>query len=235
MTSQGDNCAGCHGAALSSALTDLQGHGSPGNVPPVAVFASWVGGYKMKPKSLHEHAWAVFLDPTTKSVVISVRGTLSATDLVTDLFIDEKVLPPDGSSEGRTGESSGKEVAHAGAFLAAERITNAILSCGILHDLLDRGCRPKVCDALGRCCGTVHVDDSDVDWTAVKSYKLVLTGHSLGAGIASIIAWMLRANPVLAHWRPRLTARLISPVGGLLSSAAAARTDEYTISLTCGE
>ena len=46
----------------------------------------------LAPSSAEDHAWGVFLDPWAKSVVVSVRGTLSASDLATDLWCDEADL-----------------------------------------------------------------------------------------------------------------------------------------------
>jgi len=51
-------------------------------------------------------------------------------------------------------------------------------------------------------------------------------GHSLGAGVACLLALMLRSNAATRHWRNRLACRLLSPVGGLLSKRIADATGD---------
>lgn len=51
-------------------------------------------------------------------------------------------------------------------------------------------------------------------------------GHSLGAGVACLLALMLRSDPATRHWRNRLACRLLSPVGGLLSKRIADATGD---------
>ncbi|GLH03990.1 Lipase containing protein, putative [Gryllus bimaculatus] len=60
-------------------------------------------------------------------------------------------------------------------------------------------------------------------------YKLVLTGHSLGAGVSVLLALLLRPR------YPDLKVYAISPPAGLLSREAARVTEEFTFSVGIGD
>lgn len=60
-------------------------------------------------------------------------------------------------------------------------------------------------------------------------YKLVLTGHSLGASVAVILGLMLRAK------YPSLKVYAFSPPGGVISREAAKITEEFTFSIGVGD
>lgn len=64
-----------------------------------------------------------------------------------------------------------------------------------------------------------------------EGYQLVVTGHSLGAGTATILAFLLREK------YPARTVRCyaFSPPGGLLSQAAARESEKFTVSLIVGD
>ena len=53
-----------------------------------------------------------------------------------------------------------------------------------------------------------------------------MVGHSLGAGVACLLALILRTNSATRHWQRRLACRLLSPVGGLLSKRIADATGD---------
>ncbi|KAI7796875.1 diacylglycerol lipase-beta [Triplophysa rosa] len=60
-------------------------------------------------------------------------------------------------------------------------------------------------------------------------YKLVITGHSLGAGTASLLAVLLRST------HPTLECYAFSPPGGLLSKALADYSKQFIISVVLGK
>ncbi|XP_048408069.1 diacylglycerol lipase-beta isoform X1 [Stegostoma tigrinum] len=66
-------------------------------------------------------------------------------------------------------------------------------------------------------------------FSVVPEYKLVITGHSLGAGAASILAIMLHAS------FPALRCYAFSPPGGLLSKPLADHSKEFIISIVLGK
>ncbi|XP_056433318.1 diacylglycerol lipase-beta-like [Gadus chalcogrammus] len=60
-------------------------------------------------------------------------------------------------------------------------------------------------------------------------YKLVITGHSLGGGTASLLAVLLR------HSFPNLQCYAFSPPGGLLSKALADYSKDFVVSVVLGK
>ncbi|XP_051530387.1 diacylglycerol lipase-beta-like [Myxocyprinus asiaticus] len=60
-------------------------------------------------------------------------------------------------------------------------------------------------------------------------YKLVITGHSLGAGTASLLAVLLRST------HPTLECFAFSPPGGLMSKALADYSKQFVISVVLGK
>ncbi|XP_051958410.1 diacylglycerol lipase-beta [Xyrauchen texanus] len=60
-------------------------------------------------------------------------------------------------------------------------------------------------------------------------YKLVITGHSLGAGTASLLAVLLRST------HPTLECYSFSPPGGLMSKALADYSKQFVISVVLGK
>ena len=62
-------------------------------------------------------------------------------------------------------------------------------------------------------------------------YPLVTTGHSLGAGTATILAFLLRDS----YPDTRVTCYAYSPPGGLLSQPAALESEKFTVSVVVGD
>ena len=64
-----------------------------------------------------------------------------------------------------------------------------------------------------------------------RDYQLVVTGHSLGAGTAAILAFLLREKyPARA-----VSCYAFSPPGGLLSETAARESEKFTVSILVGD
>nr|XP_061808001.1 diacylglycerol lipase-beta-like [Nerophis lumbriciformis] len=63
----------------------------------------------------------------------------------------------------------------------------------------------------------------------VVPYKLVITGHSLGAGAAAVLAILLRSS------FPTLKCYAFSPPGGLLSKALADYSKDFVVSVVLGK
>ncbi|KAJ8283944.1 hypothetical protein COCON_G00027940 [Conger conger] len=66
-------------------------------------------------------------------------------------------------------------------------------------------------------------------FTIAPEYRLVITGHSLGAGTASVLAILLRSA------FPTLQCYAFSPPGGLLSKALAEYSKEFVVSVVLGK
>ena len=79
--------------------------------------------------------------------------------------------------------------------------------------------------------------------TLPDDYRLIVTGHSLGAGVAQMLAMLLRAQfasagTAAANVRgaaARIHCYAYSPPGGMLSIAAAKKTRGYVTSFVLGD
>ncbi|XP_078274177.1 diacylglycerol lipase-beta [Rhinoraja longicauda] len=96
---------------------------------------------------------------------------------------------------------TGECVAHNGILQAATYIYKKLMNDGILNQA----------------------------FAVVPEYRLVVTGHSLGAGAASILAILLHSS------YPRLRCYAFSPPGGLLSEALAEYSRGFILSIVLGK
>ena len=139
----------------------------------------------------------VAVDHKFSSIVISIRGSGSIPDLLTDLSATPTVM----ADVFKTGNLDRKFLAHGGMIQAAYYIYKKLVDENILHM------------AFIRC----------------NDYKIIVTGHSLGAGIASILGFFLRSTYsntyVFAY----------GPPGGLLSPAAWRESKKFTCSVVAGD
>ncbi|KAG5893315.1 hypothetical protein JTB14_000274 [Gonioctena quinquepunctata] len=140
----------------------------------------------------------VALDYDRKKVVISIRGTLSMKDILTDLNAEGETLPLHPPKEDWLGH---KGMVQAAAYILEKLDEEQLVERAWAHNP-DRG---------------------------TKDFELVLVGHSLGAGTASILGILLRQR------HPNLLCYCYSPPGGLLSSPAVEYTKEFTVSVVVGK
>ncbi|KAF7279477.1 hypothetical protein GWI33_007192 [Rhynchophorus ferrugineus] len=177
-----DNCCRCNFAALQK-LTNL------GDIEII---------YATYHVDVGETPFFVAVDYDRKAIVISVRGTLSMKDILTDLNAESETIPLDPPREDWTG--------HKGMVQAAQYILDKIEQ----EQLLERA-RARSPDR-----GT-------------RDFDVVIVGHSLGAGTASILGILMR------QLYPSLQCFCYSPPGGLLSSPAVEYTKEFTVSVVVGK
>ncbi|VDM05292.1 unnamed protein product [Schistocephalus solidus] len=109
----------------------------------------------------------VAIDENTRSIVIAVRGTLSTEDMIVDMLAEGARLQEE--DLGPAAEALGVEnpdfVVHMGILRTARQLRAAILEMRLVEKARRR--RPD--------------------------YPLVVCGHSLGAGVASVLALLLRS------------------------------------------
>ena len=111
--------------------------------------------------------YAVFADAARRTVVISIRGTHSLEDCLADL-----------NAQVETFIFEDKLVsAHQGMLRSAKHT---------LQDILSRDLIQKAVTSLDTSCPSHH-KQSD-------AYELILTGHSLGAGVAVLLTFLLKAT-----------------------------------------
>ncbi|XP_053327193.1 diacylglycerol lipase-beta [Spea bombifrons] len=142
---------------------------------------------------IYEIPFFVALDHKTEAILVSVRGTLSLEDVLTDLSADCENL----HTEGVEGDC----LSHKGITQAARYIYERLINDGILNQA----------------------------FSIAPEYKLVIVGHSLGAGAASVLAILLRSS------FPTLKCYAFSPPGGLLSKALSDYTKDFIISIIVGK
>ncbi|CAG9814969.1 unnamed protein product [Phaedon cochleariae] len=140
----------------------------------------------------------VAIDYDRKKVVISIRGTLSMKDILTDLNAEGETLPLSPPRDDWLG--------HKGMVQAAQYILEKLDE----EQLIERAWSHKVERGTG-------------------DFGIVIVGHSLGAGTASILGILLRQR------HPDLLCYCYSPPGGLLSSPAVDYTKEFTVSVVVGK
>ncbi|CAH1129425.1 unnamed protein product [Ceutorhynchus assimilis] len=177
-----DNCCRCNYAALQT-LTDL------GDIEII---------YATYHVDVGETPFFVALDYDRKKIVISIRGTLSMKDILTDLNAESETIPLEPAQEDWTG--------HKGMVQAAQYIFDKIEQEELLEKARAR--RPE---------------------KGTKDFDVVIVGHSLGAGTASILGILMRQT------HPTLQCFCYSPPGGLLSAPAVEYTKEFTVSVVIGK
>lgn len=148
VTIEEDNCCGCNAIAIRRHFLDE-------NMTSVDIV------YTSCHDAVYETPFYVAVDHEKKKVVISIRGTLSPKDALTDLTGDAERLPVEGHH--------GTWLGHKGMVLSAEYIKKKLEQEMVLSQAFGRD--------LGR--GTKH-------------YGLIVVGHSLGAGTAAILSFLLR-------------------------------------------
>nr|XP_014281605.2 sn1-specific diacylglycerol lipase alpha [Halyomorpha halys] len=179
----GDNCCNCNYAALKGML-------SKGQV--VIVYATYH-------VDVAETPFFVAIDFSRNKIVVSIRGTLSMKDVITDLNAESETLPLNPPKEDWLG--------HKGMVHAAVYIRDKLIEENILNEAFTLAAQEKPQETFG----------------------LVLVGHSLGAGTASILAILLRQT------YPDLQCFAYSPPGGLLSMPAVQYTKSFITSVVLGK
>lgn len=125
--------------------------------PPDLIFCS-------RKNSLFEIPFAILCDSCCKSVIITIRGTLSISDLFVDLYTDMSPLKfPNLPADPEV------YYAHSGFLRCALNVKEKIISSGILSMIFAENSRHK-------------------------NYSLTVIGHSLGAAVATLLTYLLRVH-----------------------------------------
>ncbi len=108
----------------------------------------------------------VAVDYEKAAVVVSIRGTLSLYDVLTDLNAEHELLPTEPRNEQWYG--------HRGMVASAEYIRKKLFKKRLLEKAL------------------AELKKADQSSSARTSYPIVIVGHSLGAGTAAILSILLK-------------------------------------------
>ncbi|XP_072028584.1 diacylglycerol lipase-beta-like [Amphiura filiformis] len=140
---------------------------------------------------IYEIPFFVAIDDHTKSVVVSIRGTLSFKDALTDAVAEAERI-----------EVEGQEIyAHKGILQSARYIKRTLEENQVLEKAFHK----------------------------VPDYKLVIVGHSLGAGAAALLSVLMHSK-----W-PKLKCYAFAPPGGLISHEGVLFTSSFVLSVLYGE
>lgn len=156
----------------------------------------------------------VALDRSTSTVVIAIRGTMSIEDTMVDLvatptrMVVSDLANNNNNSTSATASSSSFSdscMVHGGILRAATNVFDRLTKNGIFKALVEEG-------------------------GSHRDKKVVIIGHSLGAGVATLLALIVRERFPTQLREPRLTTFAVSPPGGLLSRDLAEYTRGFIVS-----
>jgi len=210
-----------HTAAFFSEVNSNSGNAKPIEISDLH-YASWVDGVWQTP-------FVVVTDVVTQAIVISIRGSISSFDWITDASaninkfhdgIDMKSLltkahldgknsyNPDGDKdkENLIVEEDDTDLdVHEGMFLAALCI-------------------------YGQAIRIIAALKEDKKY---KDYKVVVTGHSLGAGVASLLTLLLQKT--IKHEYDCVRGYAFEPPGCMVSGALLKESQDHTLSFVVGD
>jgi sn1-specific diacylglycerol lipase len=142
---------------------------------------------------INEIPFAVFIDYNRQAVVITVRGTLSLEDCITDAMAHPEPLDEAGKEWSFVGE---KRFAHSGMLQSAIQIRKTLRDVPCVNRLLNyvmgeypiggnvyRGTTHDFCpNIVTPLADPIHIN------------RLFVVGHSLGAGVASILGLLMKSE-----------------------------------------
>ena len=154
--------------------------------------------------------WALYVDHELKSVIISIRGSLSLADVLTDMLAISEDL---GKHSKYFNFSTEGDFVHTGMWRAAMRIKKILDNEKFLESLL-----------LG-----VNSNSNYHTLPVCLNYNLVVVGHSLGAGTASLLSLLL-----LKDWKDVRCFAYSCP-GAVMTEKLSKRCEAFIVSLVVGK
>lgn len=189
----GDKSCNIHKTAMLKMTSKRQGE---------LVFANFSNDMNLKP-------YGIFIDHERETVVITIRGTLSLEDCITDALAEPVSMAEAGQKWGFDGEG---KFAHSGMLRSAMWIRQDIESSGIVTELLaaagaESGQPTNVeqSEVINRKPASGDKSSSHFKNETLKTpltktvcRQLIVVGHSLGAGAAVLLAMLMKpAHPTL--------------------------------------
>jgi sn1-specific diacylglycerol lipase len=194
--------------------------------------------------------YMIVLDKISKNVVISVRGTVGFADLVTDMLsapVDVGSILPDWVWEQIPPPSDGSHTTlfgHKGILASSKAILKDMEDKGLIDAMLG-GCSSNYATSadIEACSKPVLPNSVNRDATssqyqrarellrtklADSNWGVVVTGHSLGAAVATMLSFKLK------QYFPLLKCFAFSPPGGLLSPELSTIAQSFCTSIVVG-
>ncbi|WKY03093.1 hypothetical protein Q1695_016414 [Nippostrongylus brasiliensis] len=155
---------------------------------------------------LYEVPFVVLADHDTRSIVITIRGSCSLVDLVTDLCLDDEVLSVDVDADpvlrtDRTLDVEGEVRVHRGMMMSARYVFDTLRKHQVLEDLA----------------------------VLNSNYGLVVCGHSLGAGVASLLTLLLKQE------HPEVRCFAFAPPGCVISENGLREMEQHVMGIVSGD
>lgn len=198
----GDNLCGINEASVYSMIKKMNAE---------LVYAAFENDTVAKP-------YCIYIDREIQSIVIAIRGTLSLEDCVTDALAECVNMGTTGDKWGFDGT---KVWTHNGFLKAAEKIRDDIETSKILNRLFNS----NTSEDLSKGVNTPLNGYSNGVNGDFSGFNLLITGHSLGAGVAVILGLLLR--PIF----PRLKCVTFGTPNSVFDRDTAFSTTEFVTSI----
>ncbi len=172
--------------------------------------------YKNIKGHLFKSPFAVSVDRNLKAIVIAVRGTLSTSDLLVDLYIQEQELewmnPHDGTPQ--------KALCHGGMMEIARSILMELNEKRVFTLI-----ESSMFEGFQLIC-------------TVGNLEFQFQGHSLGAGVAALLAFLIKNSQAIdlrSEYRNNCNALCYSSPGFLISKNALCYFCTFCTSVVLGD
>ena len=179
--------------------------------------------------------YLILQDTATKNICISMRGTVGVADLITDLLSS----PANISKEFSSGVEDQDVYAHAGITSSAIAVVVELKEKGIWDAFAHPGNGTPI-DTHGASSRNLNdVENRKFSLSGAirriqcaihrEGYGLIVTGHSLGAAVACLVAAKMR------EIRPSVRCIAYNPPGGLLDENFRSFSEQFCTSVVCGQ
>lgn len=182
-------------------------------------------------QDIYDTPYAITLDHEWKTCVLSIRGTLSLEDCLTNVIVDAASLEELGNEYGFDGRG---EFCHSGMVTKAKWLMKDLETHGTLEKLLQQQQQSTTSkgDDKQHTTSTTTAGGASVSSTPLPyypDYRLVIVGHSLGAGVGTLLGLMLRKR------YPNLRCITYSPPGSFVTLKTALKCKEFVTSFVIGQ
>ena len=165
---RGDSCCGVNEAAVAQFTKSYDAE---------LVYAAFENSVHVKP-------YAIFLDHAKQKTVVTIRGTITLEDWISDGISDSVELKEAGELWGFDGQG---RYGHEGFVTAALRIRQELEGNHSLMTLFSSGVSPGL-PPTPNMTTPLNAESAPLS----PLYPLVIVGHSLGAGVAVLLSLFLR-------------------------------------------